>query len=126
MRPNRSLKQPAAITTAKIIVMLNELISSARAGGMPSAVCSQHVEPDRVEYGQAGKSENNPMSAAALECGVGAFPSCEIFQQTILVPKSGQHHEHQSDQGGSSDSNPPDDVIFALDFCRERSKGQGR
>ena len=26
------------------------------------------------------------------------------FQQTILVPKSGQHHEHQSDQGGSSDS----------------------
>ena len=26
-------------------------------------------------------------------------------QQTILVPKSGQHQEHQSDQGGSSDSN---------------------
>ena len=38
--------------------------------------------------------------------------------------KEQRHHEHQSDQGGSSNSSP-DDVTFALDFCRERSKGQG-
>src|SRR2546430_14370828 len=37
LRPNRSLNKPAAITTGSPIAMLNELISSARDGGMPSA-----------------------------------------------------------------------------------------
>ena len=41
LRPNRSLNKPAAITTGTRRAMLSELISSARDGGMPSAVCSQ-------------------------------------------------------------------------------------
>src|SRR5436190_16612037 len=41
LRPIPSLNQPAMITTGSRITMLNELISSERDGGMPSAVCSQ-------------------------------------------------------------------------------------
>ena len=37
----RSESQPAAIVIGSTTAMLNELISSARAGAMPSAVCSQ-------------------------------------------------------------------------------------
>jgi hypothetical protein len=37
----RSVKNPVAITTGNSTAMLNELISSARAGASPSAVCSQ-------------------------------------------------------------------------------------
>src|SRR4029077_392932 len=41
LRPIRALNHPTAISTGTETTMLNELISSERDGGMPSAVCSQ-------------------------------------------------------------------------------------
>jgi hypothetical protein len=48
------------------------------------------------------------------------------FRQTILVPKSGQHH--QSDQGGSSDSNEAVAISprSVKSGCRQKKKAAGR
>jgi len=46
------------------------------------------------------------------------------FRQTILVPKSGQHH--QSDQGGSSDSNEAVAYIASVRQERLSAKEKGR
>jgi hypothetical protein len=63
----------------------------------------------------------DPLRASCRDADLQLRPR---FRQTILVPKSGQHH--QSDQGGSSDSNEAVAYIASVRQERLSAKEKGR